>query len=60
MNSSNVLKKVALWPAKLNSCGPVIRLSEEHEDYRWSGIDEAAEIVKKEYRDALVLAHVSL
>jgi 8-oxo-dGTP pyrophosphatase MutT (NUDIX family) len=52
------LKKVTLWLAELRSpfSSKVVRLSMEHEKYRWFGMDEAVRDIKREYRAALVQA----
>ncbi|XP_021946961.1 bis(5'-nucleosyl)-tetraphosphatase [asymmetrical] isoform X2 [Folsomia candida] len=53
-NPSNIRKIVTLWPAKLqSSCVKVIRLSQEHEEFRWFKTDEGIKIIKDEYRAAL-------
>ncbi|KAJ8395565.1 hypothetical protein AAFF_G00030460 [Aldrovandia affinis] len=51
-------KEVLYWLAELKDPGTAVALSEEHQDYRWAGLEEACTLAGyKEMQDALQDAH---
>ena len=50
-------KSVVYWLAKLNDCEYRVKLSDEHQDFRWRRIKEACDLVGyKEMQEALLAA----
>ncbi|XP_036397052.1 bis(5'-nucleosyl)-tetraphosphatase [asymmetrical]-like [Megalops cyprinoides] len=51
-------KVVLYWLAELKDPGTAVTLSEEHQDYRWAGLEEACALARyKDLQDALREAH---
>ncbi|MGH0176585.1 UNVERIFIED_CONTAM: hypothetical protein FKN15_005971 [Acipenser sinensis] len=51
-------KTVVYWLAELCDSGTSVRLSEEHQDYRWLGVEEACQLSEyKDMQEALREAH---
>ncbi|XP_067840880.1 bis(5'-nucleosyl)-tetraphosphatase [asymmetrical] [Heptranchias perlo] len=54
----NIPKTVIYWLAELKNCNTEIKLSDEHQTFRWLNVDEACKLAEyQEMQEALREAH---